>query len=70
MISKLLTGLAAGILIGILIAPEKGSASRQKIADSGKNMGNRLNNFVSGIKSKISKSRVTIDDYAPEASGF
>ena len=30
---KLLTGLLAGITIGILIAPDKGSATRQRLSD-------------------------------------
>ena len=32
--SKMLTYLLAGIAIGILIAPDKGSATRQRLADS------------------------------------
>ena len=30
---KLITGLLAGITIGILIAPDKGSATRQRLHD-------------------------------------
>jgi len=30
---KLLTGLLAGIVIGILIAPDSGTATRQRLAD-------------------------------------
>jgi gas vesicle protein len=30
---KLITGLLAGIAIGILIAPDKGTATRQRLAD-------------------------------------
>jgi len=31
--NKLLLGLLAGVAIGIIIAPDKGSATRQKICD-------------------------------------
>ena len=34
----LLAGAAAGVAIGMLIAPEKGSDSRKKLADSAKKL--------------------------------
>jgi len=40
----LLAGAAAGVAIGILLAPEKGSDSRKKITDTAKKLADTLLN--------------------------
>jgi hypothetical protein len=69
MLTRLLTAIAAGVLIGILVAPDKGTASRKKIVDGGKDLGNRLNNILSDLKGKVLRQNVVVDDYAPETNG-
>ena len=41
-----LTGIAMGIGIGILLAPDKGSESRKKIADAASDFFDKLKSFV------------------------
>lgn len=66
----LVSGLAAGVALGILFAPEKGSETRDKLSDSLKNLGDsireraaeeidNLNHYkekvVSNIKTKMAR---------------
>ena len=54
--NKLLAGIALGIAIGVLIAPEKGSETRKKIAGKAKGFGDlvrgKVNEFGEVMKDK------------------
>lgn len=76
-----LTGAAAGAVIGILYAPEKGSKTRKNIRRKSKkiasdltesvneqvdNIKEQLNNFVDDLKSKISNLEKEVKNKATE----
>lgn len=48
-------GIAAGAVLGILFAPEKGSDTRKKINDQGKKI-------AEGVKEKFKKGREKMND--------
>lgn len=73
----LLAGLAAGAVLGVLFAPEKGAETREKLNDSLADLGDalkeraeeqfdQLNDFkekiLTAVKSKVSKA----DDFVNE----
>lgn len=76
----LFTGLAAGVALGLLFAPEKGSDTRDKLSDSLKDLGDSLkekaseelenlsefkNRVVTNIKSKL-KTEHPAEDFTDE----
>jgi len=63
MSSKLLVGFAAGIVVGMLFAPDKGSETRRKISEKSNDLKTRFSDFVDSLSSKV-------DDLADEAEGF
>jgi len=61
--SKILTafavGAAAGAILGILFAPDKGSATRQKISDQGKKL-------ADSVKDKFNRAKENCNDLNEE----
>jgi gas vesicle protein len=65
--SKIITALFAGIAIGILVAPRKGSETRKKIRDGISDMRDDINDFfhdtVENLKSGLSSAEGHADDF-------
>jgi gas vesicle protein len=51
--NKLLIGFSAGLLVGILFAPAKGSETRDTIARKGQDLKDRFNDMVDSISEKF-----------------
>ena len=53
LLAGILLGAAAGAVLGILFAPDKGSETRRKIADKKNDLTNKMkdsfNDFVDGV---------------------
>jgi gas vesicle protein len=46
----LLTGVAAGVAVGMLLAPDKGVETRKKLMKSGRSMAENLRNRIDRLK--------------------
>lgn len=60
--NKLLIGFSAGLLLGILFAPAKGSETRESISNTGRDLKNKFNDLVDSITDKFD----TLKDEAEE----
>lgn len=62
----LLAGVAAGALLGILFAPEKGSETRKKISKKGEdyaeNLTEKFNEFLAGVREKFEDVKEKVSD--------
>lgn len=80
-VTALLAGLAAGAVLGVLFAPEKGSETREKINDSLADLGDalkeraeeqfdQLNDFkekiLAAVKNKIQTADTILEDEIEE----
>jgi gas vesicle protein len=69
--NKIILGLvgaaAVGVAIGILLAPEKGSDARKKIADTASDIASRVGEWVSAGKDKAQDFANTVGQKAEQA---
>jgi len=56
-----LAGIAAGAILGVLFAPDKGSETRKKITGKGEeyaeDLTKKFNEFLAGVKEKYSDAK-------------
>ncbi len=72
-ILSLLAGVAAGALLGVLFAPEKGSATRKNIlkksADFADEVKEKFNEFLDSITEKFEQANEDAKEAADESKG-
>jgi gas vesicle protein len=65
--SKLLVGFAAGLLVGVLFAPDKGTETRDRLARRGKELKDKFNDLVDSVSSKFDSVKDEADQFAERA---
>lgn len=65
--SKLFIGFAAGLLVGVLFAPDKGSETRDRIARRGRELKDKFNDMVDSLSSKFDSVKEEADEFAEKA---
>lgn len=65
-----LAGVAAGAILGILFAPDKGSVTRKKIAKRGEDyadaMKDKFNDIIEGVTEKFGQMKEEISEFAEQ----
>ena len=69
-----LAGLATGAILGILFAPEKGTETRKKIADKGKDslddLKHKYNELIDSLSSKLDDVKSEGNKYIKEGKSY
>ena len=64
--NKILTGILAGIAIGILLAPDKGTETRRKISERLRDAKDSVDDFISESRDTIESGYETVRDEASD----
>ena len=66
--NKVLLGLlgaaAVGVVVGMLLAPEKGGEVRQKIADKASDIASKIGDYITSGKDKLTEAGQNLADKA------
>src|SRR4029079_4161798 len=65
--SKILWGFTLGLVTGLLLAPEKGSETRQRISRKANDLKDKFNDFVDSVSEKFDSFRDDAEDMANSA---
>jgi len=65
--SKLFIGFAAGLLAGVLFAPDKGSETRERLARRGRELKDKFNDLVDSLSDKFESAAEEADEFAERA---
>jgi gas vesicle protein len=65
--NKLFLGFAAGLLVGVLFAPNKGSETRERVARRGRALKDKFDDFVDSIVDKFEAVKQETDEFAEKA---
>jgi gas vesicle protein len=67
-----LAGAAAGVLAGVLFAPDKGTETRKKISkksgEAADSLKHKFNDFVDGLKETYATAKESVDDAIDKGS--
>lgn len=63
-LQRMLVATLTGVVIGILIAPAKGSETRQKISDSADNIKSKFRRIKNATREELDELRYEIEDQA------
>ncbi|MEO6734221.1 MAG: YtxH domain-containing protein [Ferruginibacter sp.] len=61
-VDKILIGVTVGAVLGILYAPDKGSATRRKLARTGNDIRDKFYDLKDSISEKVDSFRDDADD--------
>jgi gas vesicle protein len=64
--NKILVGFTAGLLVGLLFAPAKGSETRESISSKGRDLKNKFNDLVDAVTDKFDSLTDDVEDYVHE----
>jgi gas vesicle protein len=65
--SKLFVGFAAGLLVGVLFAPDRGTETRDRIARRGRELKEKFNDMVDSLSDKFDSVKDEANDFAEKA---
>jgi len=65
-VDKLLIGVAAGAILGVLYAPDRGSVTRRKLSRIGNDLRDKFNEITETINDKIDSFKEDAGDLAYE----
>ena len=62
--SKFISGLVTGVVLGIMFAPDKGSETRRRVTKTGEDVKHTLTDMFEGAKEGIQTIKSKVNEFA------